>query len=893
MEYINFHIKKEINKHSSSKLLLSKEEEEKKQKKEDFNIWLENIRISMHLCKYRQVINEIESKKYNFHSIPEEHWKYQSIEIDAIFKILKKKFINHPKEIMKENSHQNHSCMFWLNQIYLILEQLILQFRPDLNKNLNYNDESILKPIHCIIEGHIKLIFCLIIFAQYNHQIHEICSYLSIIDRFTPYIKFANDSNSYIYFQKVQLLKAKLFIENCDYINAMESVYKNIDFCFNCIKLLGDEDHNIYYLENFGEKTKKNTDRLNNEIIYNNTNSINSKKNIKRTDSNLRISTNSRASIKNNNTKKENYSNKKENKLQKKTSKNKESKKKLIQIKNINLNNIKKEPETDKIDIFLTEIKKRKRMNPHIKKSVEEIIENISLNFYLRGVIFENLGDIDSALDSYKEVEWFSMKFLQKKSPFFAKYMSSLLRCAWNNFNLITKLKEEKEKRKNLNNFLKSIDEAKKNSKIKAIKNKNSFSNIKLSNKRYDKKLRNLINNIGKELYKEEEIKNYYLYNKFTKTGYILSTVKMIDNLLSKDFKDVLKKMEKIEITKQKEEIKDLINKTIIKRRQKSMDEQNLNIKKESLTPFNINTRKEKKQINNKFNNDIPKKNNFKKINFIEHNKVARTIDMNHKNFSHFAEYSNRRYSISLKKLKKFLDLSKKNKTINLSKDIENNIDKNNIDIENLFHKKYFNKYFFNLKKYKINRIKTGLTSSRSTDSKDKVQRFPLDKENFNKEFIQKKYFLDKYCNKELNFQKRLLKTKSYNSELAKVTEDFDLNKIIKDAELNFKIKYEIEKSGKGKNNLNNLIKHNFNIVNKKLSSEKVKEKRPSTPIFIRDKKENKDIFPDISTNNMNLINEMKMKQLTLDYSKLLKKTNEIIQKRKDIILGNTSHINK
>ena len=563
----------------------------------------------------------------------------------------------------------------------------------------------------------------------------------------------------------------------------------------------------------------------------------------------------------------------------------------MLQIKNININNIKKEPEIDKIDIFLTEIKKRKRMDPHIKKNVEEIIENISLNFYLRGVIFENLGDIDSALDSYKEVEWFSMKFLHKKSPFLVKYMSSLLRCAWNNYNLITKLKEEKEKRKKENNILKNLDEAKKKSKIKSINNKNSFSSIKLSNKRYDKKLKNLINNIGKELYKEEEIKNYYLYNKFTKTGYILSTVKMIDNLLSKDFKDVLKKMEKIEITKQKEEIKDLINKTIIKRRQQSMNDQNLNIKKESLTPFNINTKKGKMQINNKLINDIHKKNNFKKINFIEHNKVARTIEMNHKNFSHFAEYSNRRYSLSLQKLKKIIDLSRKNKTFNLSKDIENNIDKN--IFENLFYKKYFNKYFFKLKKNKINRIKTGLTSSRSTDSKDKVQRFPLDKENFNKEFIQKKYFLDKYCNKELNFQKRLLKTKSYNSELAKVTEDFDLNKIIKDAELNFKIKYEIEKSGKGKNNLNNLIKHNFNIVNKKLSSEKEKEKRPSTPIFIRDKKENKDIYPDISTNNMNLINEMKMKQLTLDYSNLLKKTNEIIQKRKDIILGNTNHINK
>ena len=75
-------------------------------------------------------------------------------------------------------------------------------------------------------------------------------------------------------------------------------------------------------------------------------------------------------------------------------------------------------------------------------------------------------------------------------------------------------------------------------------------------------------------------------------------------------------------------------------------------------------------QINNKLINDIHKKNNFKKINFIEHNKVARTIEMNHKNFSHFAEYSNRRYSLSLQKLKKIIDLSRKNKTINLSKDI-------------------------------------------------------------------------------------------------------------------------------------------------------------------------------------------------------------------------------
>ena len=188
MEYIKSHINNEMNKQKSIFLNtnISKEaiNSEKKQIKEDFKIWLENIRISMHLCKYRQVINEIESKKHNFDSIPEEHWKYKSIEIDAIFKLLKKKFNNHPKEIAKENSHQNHSCMFWINQIFLILEQLILEFRPDLNK-IDYNDISIMKPIECIIEGHIKLIFCLIIFPsiiiKFQKYVHI---YLLLIDLF-------------------------------------------------------------------------------------------------------------------------------------------------------------------------------------------------------------------------------------------------------------------------------------------------------------------------------------------------------------------------------------------------------------------------------------------------------------------------------------------------------------------------------------------------------------------------------------------------------------------------------------------------------------------------------------------------------------------------------------
>ena len=87
---------KEIIKQASIKTLNNPKliiKEKNDEVKEAFNSWLKNIRISMHLCKYRQVINEIESNKYSFKSIPEEHLKYQVIEIDAIFKLLRKKII--------------------------------------------------------------------------------------------------------------------------------------------------------------------------------------------------------------------------------------------------------------------------------------------------------------------------------------------------------------------------------------------------------------------------------------------------------------------------------------------------------------------------------------------------------------------------------------------------------------------------------------------------------------------------------------------------------------------------------------------------------------------------------------------------------------------------------
>ena len=389
MEIINSHIKKEIIKQASIKSFKNPKilvKDKTAEVKEAFNSWLKNIRISMHLCKYRQVINEIESKKYSFISIPEEHWKYQCIEIDAIFKILRKKITHHPKEIAKENSYQHHSCLFWLNQIFLLLEKLVLEFRPELNTHLDFNNESIMKPIRLIIEGYYKFFFVLIVFAQYNHQIHEICSYLSIIDRLIPFIGYATSSNSYIFLQKIHLLKVKLFIENCDYLNAMQTLEKNIYLCFDYIRLLGDEEFNIYYYNCNDEKYKIYYDNLNMRAsirsLYIRQNKEKEMKTLnkkyKQKDSNMNTPSPNKINNCINKFKfgDNNILNTQGSKISAKNNSNKESisnieeksNKNLIQIKNISIRNKILNESENKKDVFITQIQKTRTMNPKSKK---------------------------------------------------------------------------------------------------------------------------------------------------------------------------------------------------------------------------------------------------------------------------------------------------------------------------------------------------------------------------------------------------------------------------------------------------------------------------------------------------------------------------------------------
>ena len=946
MENLNRRIKREMALYSSksqlSNELLQKINSEKKQLYSDYEIWIDNLKNYMRVRKYRTVIGEIESKKHNFKRIQELHWKYQYLEIDAIFKLLKKKIWHHKKDIPIENSHQYHSCIFWFNQIFLILEQILLELRPDLNSQLNYKKTNIIKPIQCIIDSYVKFCFLLLIFSHYNQQIPDILSYLSIIDKIVPYMKFTVKSSSYLYMQKIQLFKVKILTENCDYLNAINSLESNIDFCYDYIKLLSDHKFNVYIFDIKDEKNRKYLENLKKKRLFkiyqykgfikqneNEENKIN-KQNLKfknkkslialnqqklkyieilnninqnRTKKNINKNKITNLGLKKNNSNISNFTKKTNSTNNNKTFKFNQSEtqttiatQSMIQIKNIknkipnnkNMNKTKiviideEEDDDNKGHLLLKGIK---HMKKNKKVIIEEVLSNMALNFYLRGALFENFGNIDSALDSYKEVEWLSIKFLGNKFPAFAKYMSSLLNCAWNNYNIIYNIKYEKVKLKKKKEILKDIEMIKKQERFNAQENKEEkfqFKSDKLFN---DKKLNSYLTELGNKIYKEEEQRNFNIYNNFTKKGYILSTYNMVNDLLSDEFRPILKNMSKVEVTKPNDDIKDQIDKALIKRQHQYTVKENESIKNNNLI----------KSVNNIRN--IISKDNTKESSI----NINQSNNLNHNNKLKNKRKSYKQYKLSGKYfMKKLLNTNKKLNWYSMENSFQKNsttceisISNNNLkksssiypykDIINRQNKKFLNKSkvdnknvpikFRNKNYRRITKGNSAFLNLRSFHKKEKVENYFVDKDNFSKKIMEKKIFLDKFSRKEFIFLNNLLKTKYSLEEVVNPIDDLELKKVRHDADLSFNTKLEIAKSQGGKKILKNLIEENLDIETNN------KNKR-----YIQNDSET----PSEQSEDNNKDNNEKLKQIENEYNKIIVKRNKLI-KIKNSIMNPTS----
>ena len=336
-------------------------------------------------------------------------------------------------------------------------------------------------------------------------------------------------------------------------------------------------------------------------------------------------------------------------------------------------------------------------------------------------------------------------------------------------------------------------------------------------------------------MYKEEENRNNSIFKKYSVNSFVLSTVNMIDNLLSNSFNHILKKMEKVEITKPQEEINHLINWTINCKRQKEF--------------------KNEKEKNNKNNN---------KYRIIKNNSC-----INLKN------YNLKKKKSSISEINQPIDLLKKNEF--LENDLRNGDEKEfcNLRANNKIIRKELNSYE-NIIKLKLSTMKDTENKS-NTNSKriyKQILKYPLKKEIFSKTFRAKKIYLDSFYEKELKFQKKLLELKGQNRE--EIVKNYNQQKAIDSAEQEFRIIKSSAENNNTKKNLMNLIKNSeFQKNGHMFPNQKLRDRSNKRTALVNIK--NFMLMNNISynlekrfnPNNVSMYNEEKSKILNMECAEL------------------------
>ena len=445
---------------------------------------------------------------------------------------------------------------------------------------------------------------------------------------------------------------------------------------------------------------------------------------------------------------------------------------KLIQFSNLLLN-----PEVYDLylDILLIKIK-------ILIENCNYIPAIETLGIFFKVKISEHLGFYKNAIKAYQQCRWFSNIFMFNFNKPIFKFFRNMEKIYITYNEVFEEIQEQFEK-KNKNNKI-NFDKKGKSQRILylkkrglnksmiSMKSKNFFlTNRKIKrNDRYssgksiisEKQLVRALNNIGKRLYKEDENRNNNIFDKFGTNDFVLSTIGMVNNLLSTPFREVLRKMKKVEVTKPIEEISYLINKTLaIKRR-------------------------------NEFKEEMEKKSKSKS------KKNPHKLHRNKSTFTDMSSVMNKNMNEFEASIKYNIKLVPKKDSNKNEKGKDNN--RYEVSTSNAVRTKFM------LSSIKTNKYKN--TNKSTLINYNKVDKYSPDKDVFSKSLTCKKKYLDSFFEKELLFQKKLLKLKS--SDMERVTmDDYNPQQIVKSAEQDFNIIKCFAESKNAKKNLMNLVRSN------------------------------------------------------------------------------------
>ena len=458
--------------------------------KKEYSVWILSLKERMHKCQFRKVISDIELNYQKYETLSSDIWECRVLKGQCILKIIHRKLHKYPLEIKKDQSKQRYNILFWFNQVFLILEQLVLTFRPELNKDINMEEESTLDKIELVVQLHLDTLYHLALFSLSINEVIQTCSYFAMANNLQIFLDYSRHPRTMHIYQKICLLRASILIGNYDFENSLKYQKQCMDICFRELFCMIDFDEGL-----------------------------------------------------------ENVS----------------------------------------------------KMNKVQKKILSTNFTHLVLAFYLRGVCFEYFGKLNKAIEAYKQSRYFSVKFLNEAEPEFTLFCQRLEKRTFVYFDIIENLKKrvEKIKQRKMREELKKLQKET-NSFIGYASKQNNELLKKIANGEKTRGFANLEKTLDKFNF-NEDIQEFELKKdkEYPKTKFIMSTVRMIDTLLSKDFIDVVKDMKKIEINnfdndtltrirKRKKEIDNGRVRIVLKNRSRSSECSSSNLDKSASFSNNI-----------------------------------------------------------------------------------------------------------------------------------------------------------------------------------------------------------------------------------------------------------------------------------------------------------------
>ena len=503
---------------------------------------------------------------------------------------------------------------------------------------------------------------------------------------------------------------------------------------------------------------------------------------------------------------------------------------------------------------------------------------NIFLTFYHRGIIEENLGNYNLALDCYLSAKWFSLKFLIGTNPELAQFITDVeirFQNYWKVFYKSIKIKQDEKKNtiiKNSNPFKTETEnlEKKYQRSIKQIQLL-KFNNIEFPNDNrnsdyineltYSLKIASkLMNNNVKEILVDIDQLNLHNLNKENgeKIQKKLNSVDMIDKF------HILRKSENHKSTKFFKTTRSHLKSELeLFREKKSLNIDLMNLKEKNLSEYfpNLN----KRNISNSNRNEILSttisnnngisfqdlKSNRKKIIQVSEIEITNKFEIN----------SNFKFVMP----DKVFDYLKNNNSFkNTTQPCDSNNKNVALDIKN--------NYKDNSCREIILKEQISVKSKKNLKSWDTIEKFNYCGYITNKNFQKKITTLDKLCEKEIDFQKQLLKIKK--NEIIPVNIKIDFKKQVSQ-DLHNKIKT----FNSTKDNTTNQINKD-NLIKNKLENKIIRS------LNVKHFKEYRDFIRKRSKTNVKLRKEfLNLKsQVFEDAQSILRKNLEDLKKTEDDI---------